>query len=324
MFKTFVDLFCGIGGFRLGLQACGLRCVWSCDIDKMARRVYNDNYHEMPAGDIYEVRAEDIPSMDVICGGFPCQSFSKAGKVEGFKDPRGQLIYEVLRIAEYHKPKLLLLENVPNLKNINSGRALTEICALFEKIGYNCQWFELNGAEYGVAQIRTRIYFVFIRNDIFEKVEISYNYLQEAMWQISSIADILDPVAEIPSECRVNQALFELFPTRIADGFKHIPILCGLKRLANDGKRKIAYETSNGARVYSDRGTNPTLTSRNNFVYDRRIGEVRKYSARELLKLQGFPEDFIIPSLASAIKLVGNSVIPRMVELVFRMIVVKK
>lgn len=321
--NTFIDLFCGIGGFRLGMQACGLRCVWSCDIDKTVRNVYFDNYGERPAGDIRIFREEDIPPHDVICGGFPCQSFSKAGKKAGFDSENGQLIYEVLRIAKYHKPKILLLENVPNIKNIDEGQGLVRVCKLFEEIGYNCQWFELKGSEFGIPQLRTRIYFLFIRNDIFEKVYISYEVLRRAMWETHVIEDILDPLDEVPEDYWVDNAMFELFPTRIQGQRSINSVYCGVKRLRNDGKGTLRHETSCGCRVYSDKGVMPTLTTRGNFIWDSRRGQVRFPTPKELLKLQGFPVDFKIPE-KSALRLVGNSVIPRMVELVYKMIKIKQ
>lgn len=323
MFKTFVDLFCGIGGFRLGLERCGLKCVWSCDINPTARKVYNDNYGEMPAGDIRQVNAQDIPSMDIICGGFPCQSFSKAGKQEGFDCENGALIYEVSRIAEHHKPKALILENVPNLKNIDGGQGLVRVCCLFEKIGYNCQWFELNGSEYGVAQRRVRVYFLFIRNDIYKRITINYQYLREAMWDLVTIGDILDPVSELTADCEVNQDLFELRLSAVGKHRSYNMLYCGSKIYQNDGVNKVRWHQSCGMRVYSDNGIGPTLTSRIYFVYDSRIKRIRKLTPKELLKLQGFPQDFIIPK-GSAVRLVGNSVIPRMAELVYRLMDVEK
>jgi DNA (cytosine-5)-methyltransferase 1 len=110
MYK-FVDLFCGIGGFRVALEKRGLECVFSSDIDSYAQEAYKKKFGETPAGNITEIPANKIPKHDILCAGFPCQPFSISGKMESVKDPRGRLFYEIHRIAKYHKPSILLLEN---------------------------------------------------------------------------------------------------------------------------------------------------------------------------------------------------------------------
>ena len=104
---TFIDLFCGIGGFRLAMESIGGICVFSSDKSRRARETYFSNFHEVPAGNITKIEAEDIPPFDVLCGGFPCQPFSMAGKKRGFEDKRGQMFFEIARIVKHHKPKAL-------------------------------------------------------------------------------------------------------------------------------------------------------------------------------------------------------------------------
>ena len=112
----FIDLFCGIGGFHQGMTAIGGECVFACDRDEDCRKTYFRNYGIMPAGDITGIKASEIPPHDVLCGGFPCQSFSKAGNRLGFEDPtKGTLFFDICRILEYHQPGYALLENVRNL-----------------------------------------------------------------------------------------------------------------------------------------------------------------------------------------------------------------
>ena len=115
----FIDLFCGIGGFRSALQDLGHQCVFSSDNDPHAQETYFLNYGETPVGDITKVNATTIPKHDVLCGGFPCQPFSISGKRMGFEDARGTLLYEVLRIVEFHQPEILFLENVKNYVSHN-------------------------------------------------------------------------------------------------------------------------------------------------------------------------------------------------------------
>ena len=164
--ETFVDLFCGIGGFRLAFEDRGLKCVFSSDIDEDARQAYKANFDELPAGDITQVDAKDIPAHDVLAGGFPCQSFSTSGTKQGLEDPRGQLFYEIIRIARHHRPKVVFLENVRNILEIDDGRVLREFESEWNAAGYSVRYHTLNASMYGVPQSRWRVYFVIIRNDV--------------------------------------------------------------------------------------------------------------------------------------------------------------
>lgn len=116
MYK-FIDLFCGIGGFRIALEEKGMECVFSSDIDKDVQETYKRNFGEKPMGDISEISERKIPKHDILCAGFPCQPFSISGKQNGLHDINGKLFYEIIRIAQYHKPLILLLENVKNIMN---------------------------------------------------------------------------------------------------------------------------------------------------------------------------------------------------------------
>ena len=107
----FIDLFSGIGGFHIAMKKLGGNCVFASEIDASVREVYFNNFGLMPKGDITKIHVNDVPAHDVLCGGFPCQSFSKAGNREGINDSRGTLFFDIMRIAEHHKPSYLLLEN---------------------------------------------------------------------------------------------------------------------------------------------------------------------------------------------------------------------
>ncbi len=111
---TFIDLFAGIGGFHLALSSFGAECVFASEWDKYAAETYHKNFNIMPYGDITKIEVQDIPEHDILCAGFPCQAFSISGKQKGFEDTRGTLFFDIARIANYHKPKVLLLENVKN------------------------------------------------------------------------------------------------------------------------------------------------------------------------------------------------------------------
>ena len=122
---TFIDLFCGIGGFRLALESLGAKCVFSCDKDRQARKTYEANFGEEPEGDITTIAADSIPDFNILCGGFPCQPFSIAGKQRGFKDTRGTLFFEIVRIVKAKQPEVVFLENVPNLARHDNGNTLS-------------------------------------------------------------------------------------------------------------------------------------------------------------------------------------------------------
>lgn len=140
----YLDMFSGIGGFRSALDKVGgFECVAYCEIDKYAKKAYEAMYDtkgEMYFNDAREIKPEELPDIDLICGGFPCQSFSNAGKRRGFEDARGTLFFEIARIAAVKKPKYLLLENVPGLLSHDSGRTFATILGTLDELGYDVAW----------------------------------------------------------------------------------------------------------------------------------------------------------------------------------------
>jgi DNA (cytosine-5)-methyltransferase 1 len=163
---TFVDLFCGIGGFHRALANLGGTCVFASDIDKRCQDVYERNFGLRPVGDICAVKSEDVPDHDVLCGGFPCQPFSTAGHRGAFEDTRGTLFQEIARIVKDKKPKVLLLENVKGIKSIQGGHVYRTILSVFESLGYTICDVVLSPDKFGVPQRRERVYFIGIRNDL--------------------------------------------------------------------------------------------------------------------------------------------------------------
>jgi DNA (cytosine-5)-methyltransferase 1 len=157
---TFIDLFCGIGGFHTALHSLGGTCVFASDIDEKCRTMYNTNFGLLPHGDITKVDVFDIPDHDVLCAGFPCQPFSNAGHRGSLADTRGTLFREIERIVETKKPRLLLLENVKHIKNIQKGLVFSTILKTFENLGYHMETYELSPHQFGIPQKRERIYFV--------------------------------------------------------------------------------------------------------------------------------------------------------------------
>ena len=162
----FIDLFSGIGGFHTAFKEIGGECVFASEIDKFAKQAYTTLHGLEPHGDITKIDAEDIPDHDVIAAGFPCQSFSVAGKRGGFEDARGTLFFEVARIASEKQPKVLLLENVKGLVGHDKGKTLDTIVKTLNEIGYRVDFEVLNSKYFGVPQNRERIFIVAIREDL--------------------------------------------------------------------------------------------------------------------------------------------------------------
>lgn len=160
----FIDLFAGIGGTRLAFEAVGGECVFSSEWDKYAQLTYAANFGEVPHGDITKIPSKDIPKFDLLVAGFPCQPFSSIGKRQGFSHPtQGTLFHEIVRILEFHKPAMFLLENVKGLTNHDNGNTLKVIEASLKDLGYNIYLQVLNSADFGVPQNRERIYIVGFR-----------------------------------------------------------------------------------------------------------------------------------------------------------------
>jgi len=159
----FIDLFGGIGGFRLGLQKASDRfeCVWYNDNNKYAVKIYNKRFGEKyEAKDIRKIKTEEIPDFDMLCAGFPCQSFSIAGRRKGFADTRGTLFFEIARIIKHKRPKYLLLENVKGLLNHDQGETFRTILRTLDELGYDVEWQVLNSKYFGVPQNRERVFII--------------------------------------------------------------------------------------------------------------------------------------------------------------------
>ena len=156
----FFDLFAGIGGFRVGLEAHGHECVGSCEIDKYARKIYGKNFgHEPEYKDVRDIDPKDIQDFDILCAGFPCQSFSIVGNRKGFEDKRGNLFFEIIRLAKEKRPSILLLENVKGLLSHEKGETFRIMLQTLDECGYDVSWQLLN-SRYFVPQSRERVYII--------------------------------------------------------------------------------------------------------------------------------------------------------------------
>ncbi|MGN0228095.1 MAG: DNA cytosine methyltransferase [Paludibacteraceae bacterium] len=195
----FIDLFCGIGGFHQAMSDLGGTCVFASDIDADCRKTYERNYGLKPEGDITKINAKDIPSHDVLCAGFPCQSFSKAGNRLGFEDEtKGTLFFDVCRILDFHKPKYALLENVRNLASHDHGNTWKVIHDSLDKLGYNLlpEPVIFSPHMLGIPQHRERVYIMCVRKDVGQIRPFIY---EKSKAQKCSIETILQSDDEIPN-----------------------------------------------------------------------------------------------------------------------------
>ena len=250
----FLDLFAGIGGFRLGMESAGHECIGFCEIDKFARASYKAIHNtegEIELHDITAVSDEfirGIGRVDIICGGFPCHAFSIAGNRRGFEDTRGSLFFEIARFASILRPKYLFLENVKGLLNHDGGATFETILGSLDELGYDVEWQVLNSKDFGVPQNRERCYIV-------------------GHFRGTSGRRIF-PIAET----RSDKSIMQLGNIKKTDSFGGNP-QCG--------------------RVYSPAGLAPCLNTMQGGQREPKIlidGKVRKLTPRECWRLQGFPD----------------------------------
>lgn len=208
----FIDLFCGIGGFHQAMESLGGECVFASDIDEDCRKTYEANYGIKPAGDITKIDAKDIPAHDVLCGGFPCQAFSKAGNRLGFDDPtKGTLFFDICRILNYHHPKYALLENVRNLASHDHGKTWHVIHNKLDELGYNLlpEPVIFSPHYIGIPQHRERVYIMCVRKDIGKITPFKFTKEQMVPCSIDSILQDDKEILNI-EEYRISSDMEEL------------------------------------------------------------------------------------------------------------------
>lgn len=286
----FIDLFCGIGGFRIAAEmACSERnikpiCVFSSDIDPDAQRTYEANFGEKPAGDITKIDAIDIPDHDILFGGFPCQPFSICGDMNGFDDIRGTLFFDIARILEAKRPNAFVLENVKQLKGHNQGRTLKRIMETLENLGYYTDYHVLNALEFGVPQKRERIFIVGLR-------EPSLFIWPEGKLPMKPLDEILE--AEVSDFYYASEKI------------RHSRLE---KRIGKKQHKEITIWHENKGGNISAYPYSCALRAGASYNYLLVNGE-RRLTEREMLRLQGFPDSFKIVGTYQALrKQAGNSV----------------
>ncbi len=301
---TFIDLFAGIGGFHYALKSFGAKCVFASEIDKKATKVYELNHNLKPKGDITKIIEKDIPKHDILCAGFPCQAFSISGKQKGFEDTRGTLFFDIARIVNFHRPKILLLENVKNFVRHDNGKTLKTVIETLENLDYKVSYKVLNTSSFGLPQNRERIYIVGFNRKEFE--DISFSFPSPNM--VSSLEDFLEDEP-------VNAKIIEREDISIHKHYNPTKNIFNEIDLPNKpiqiGK---VNKGGQGERIYHPAGHAITLSAYGGGVGSKTglykvKGVIRKLSPRECARIQGFPEDFILPkSTTEAQKQFGNSV----------------
>ena len=301
----FIDLFAGIGGFRIALEKHGAKCVFTSEWDEPAQITYKENFGDMPHGDITKINEADIPKHDILCAGFPCQAFSISGKQKGFKDARGTLFFDIARIAKHHQPKVLFLENVKNLVIHYHGNTLKIILRILDEIGYNAYYQVLMASHYGVPQARERIYIVAFRKDL----GVNYFYFPKPTYKKIYVKDVLEDDAKT-SDCIVDRKDIKFWKRDETPQLK--PIQIG--QINNGGQGERIYSINGHAITLSAYGGGAAGKTGAYFVN----GKIRRLSPRECARVQGFPESFKIPvSKSQSYKQFGNSVAAPVVESVF-------
>lgn len=290
----FIDLFAGIGGIRLGFERVGGTCVFSSEWDEDACKTYTANFSEHPAGDITKISAADIPDFDILLGGFPCQAFSIIGKQEGFADEtRGTLFFEIERILKAKQPPAFMLENVRNLVAHDKGRTLKVIIEHLEALEYHVYWKVLNALDFGVPQKRERIIIVGFKDD----VEFSFPE-PIPKEQRKTLTDILED--SVSDRYYVREEIKNSRISRLKD--------------PNYPKPYISHENIGGSITPHPYSSALRAGASANYIL---INDERRPTERELLRLQGFPDDFkIVVSYTQLRKQAGNSVAVPVIEAV--------
>ena len=301
---TFIDLFAGIGGFRLALESLGGQCVFSSEIDKIACEYYQKNHGEMPFGDITsnEVKAKIPREFDILCGGFPCQAFSIAGRRLGFKDTRGTLFFEIADILQKHRPKAFILENVVGLLNHNKGSTFNVILDVLNELKYFVKYEVLNALDFGVPQRRKRIFIVG-----FLDYQHCFNYkFPQPTNKNVRFGDIME-TGEIDFNYYISQRYLDYLYKRSKDnknGFVR------LQPLQNNSV--VPTLTKNIGSQIGGLLTKKEVAEnklKSYFALNKNNEFLRQITPREMARCQGFPESFIIPKTkTTAEKLFGNSV----------------
>lgn len=298
---TFIDLFAGIGGMRLAFESAGCKCIFSSEWNKFSQQTYKENFGETPNGDITKVDVDIIPNHHILIGGFPCQPFSMAGNELGFKDTRGTLFFEIVKIAKQKRPDAMLLENVKNITHHEKGQTFKVILAALDELGYDVQYEVINSAGY-VPQQRKRTYIVAFRKDLNLKDRFEFPCFKD---NGKRVRDILEN--SVPEKYTLSDNMYN----------------CLIKHAARHKENGNGF----GFGIANLNGFSRTLTARYykdgaEILIPQKDKNPRRLTPRECARLMGFEDSFKIPvSDTQAYKQFGNSVVVPLVTVIAKRIV---
>lgn len=291
----FIDLFCGIGGFRIAMEeACRENdiipeCVFSSDIDPFCQDSYEANFGHRPTGDITQVDEKDIPDHDILFAGFPCQPFSIIGQMQGFNDIRGTLFFDIARILKHKRPKAFVLENVKQLVGHDKGRTLKTIIKTLQGLGYHVQYAVLNALDYGLPQKRERVIIVGHQEPI---------------------------LFSFPAPIRPFKPLSEILEKKVDKKYYASDYIIAKRKAKHKSAYKLSIWHENKAGNICSYPYSCALRAGASYNYLLVNGE-RRLTPREMFRLQGFPDSYkIVVNDSQARKQAGNAVPVNLVKAV--------
>jgi DNA (cytosine-5)-methyltransferase 1 len=315
---SFIDLFAGIGGFRLALESFGAKCVFSSEFDRQAKEVYHTNHGEIPHGDITQINEKEIPKHNILCGGFPCQAFSISGKQKGFQDTRGTLFFDISRIVKHHKPKVLLLENVKNFEKHDNGNTLKTVINTLNDLDYSVFYDVLNASDFGVPQSRKRIYIIAFHNSL----NIKEFIFPQSNGIKTKLIDFLEDNNKIDLDKYIIQRNDIQFKSNLSvekDSHGHYPQKpVRIGTISKGGQ---------GERIYHPLGHAITLSAYGGGVAGKTgcyhiNGVNRRLTEKEVLKISGYPEYFKHhPSKSQTYKQFGNTVVVNVLQEIIKKVI---
>lgn len=306
----FIDLFCGLGAFRIAFEKAGCECVFSSDINTQIQDVYEINFGERPFGDITQIPPKNIPDFDILTAGFPCQPFSISGKKHGFNDTRGTLFFNVCEIIKEKQPKVVVLENVKHLINHDKKRTFKVILETLEELGYNCNYKLLNLIDFGLPQNRERIFIVATKNGFFDFEKLNKK-------KSPPLKNFLQKSGDFEY---LNEEDYTLLPEgvykqQIDSGLIFIGYRNknGFKRGVRPNSEHLNRSHRQPNRIYSVEGYHPTIPSQESsgrfFIYLPNTNKVRKLTLDECFTIMGFDKKYKRIGLSSTqYRQIGNSI----------------
>jgi DNA (cytosine-5)-methyltransferase 1 len=306
----FIDLFCGLGAFRIALEEVGFKCVFSSDMNKKIQDTYEENFGDRPHGDITKIAPDEIPDFDILTAGFPCQPFSISGKQLGFKDTRGTLFFNICEIIKTKQPKLVILENVKHIINHDKKRTLKVILNSLIELGYNVSYELLNAIDFGLPQNRERLFIIATKN-------VPFDFSKLKRKKSLPLEKFLDKKSDFAI---LDKSEYTILKKGIYKQQKESGLIFIGYRNKNQFKSGVRPNTEHlnrvhrqPNRIYSTDGYHPTLPSQESsgrfFIYIPKTKIVRKLTIDECFRIMGYSNDYKRhPQLSEQYVQLGNSI----------------